>query len=303
MMGRPPLPVGTFGKIGFVEQPGGMVQARARFRDYDGQTRLVSKIGRSRAAAERALKKELANRQPPAGDGAITASMRLAVLADLWLQAPHGWSTGTERTYRSVVRNQVKPALGQLCVREVTPGVVSRALSAIARSSGPGAAKSARACLSGMFALAIQDGAITANPVRDSVARISVGKKAPRALTPDETAQLIALFASSTRATRARPGRPRRLDARHRMSHRRGARAAVRSRMRMAGRCSTWMQVRGRSTRLSCGCPSGADRPIASEDGRRLARCRAAAVRGADGGAPTAPGQHRIHCAPRRRVA
>jgi hypothetical protein len=82
------------------------------------------------------------------GSGAITAAMRLASLANTWLDAPHGWSTGTERTYRSVVRKQVKPALGQLCVREATPGVVSRALAAIARSSGASAAKSTRACLS-----------------------------------------------------------------------------------------------------------------------------------------------------------
>ena len=40
-MGRPPLPVGTFGKIGFIEQSSGEIQARARFRDYDGRTRLV----------------------------------------------------------------------------------------------------------------------------------------------------------------------------------------------------------------------------------------------------------------------
>jgi hypothetical protein len=38
--------------------------------------------------------------------------------------------------------------------------VVSRALSAVAKSSGPGAAKTAWACLSGMFAMAIQDGAV-----------------------------------------------------------------------------------------------------------------------------------------------
>jgi integrase len=199
-MGRPPLPVGTFGRIGFVEQSSGEIQARARFRDYDGRTRLVSKIGPSRAAAERALKKELASRQAPMTDGAVSSSMRLSTLAEIWLDAPHGWSTGTERTYRSVVKNQVGPALGQLCIREVTPGVVSRALAAIAKADGPSAAKSARACLSGMFALAIEDSAITSNPVRDSVARISVGRKAPRALTPGETTQLIALFASSPRA-------------------------------------------------------------------------------------------------------
>ena len=49
-MGRPPLPVGTFGKIGFLLLPSGEVQARARFRDFDGRTRLVSKTGVSRAA-------------------------------------------------------------------------------------------------------------------------------------------------------------------------------------------------------------------------------------------------------------
>ncbi|MCU1655411.1 MAG: Integrase, partial [Pseudonocardiales bacterium] len=189
-MGRPPLPLGTFGKVLFIEHPNGRIEARAKFRDYDGRVRLVAKNGRSRAAAERALKAELAGRQTPGGHGAITTATRIEALADAWLVGAHGWSTGTERTYRSVVNKQVKPALGQLRIREVTPGVVSRALTAVARSSGPGAAKSTRACLSGMFGLAIEDGVITANPVRDSVARISPSKKSPRALTPEETAEL-----------------------------------------------------------------------------------------------------------------
>jgi hypothetical protein len=99
-----------------------------------------------------------------------------------------------------VITKQVKPAFGQLCIREVTPGVVSRALSAIAKSSGPGAAKTARACLSGMFALAIEDGAIAVNPVRDSNAKISASKHAPRALTVAEMSRLRELFRSSDRA-------------------------------------------------------------------------------------------------------
>lgn len=106
----------------------------------------------------------------------------MTVLADTWIEADHGWSIGTQRTYPSVIMKQVKPAFGQLCIREVTPGVVSRALRAIAKSSGPGAAKTARACLSGMFALAIQDGAVTVKPVRDATTNISNGKRSPRAL-------------------------------------------------------------------------------------------------------------------------
>ena len=53
MVGRPPLPVGTFGSVTFVAQSSGVVQARVRFRDYDGRVRLVSRTGRTKAAAER----------------------------------------------------------------------------------------------------------------------------------------------------------------------------------------------------------------------------------------------------------
>jgi hypothetical protein len=144
-VGRPSLPPGTHGKVLFIDMPNGQVQARAKFRDYDGQVRLVAKVRRSRAAAERALKAELTSRQAPGGASALRSGTRVADLADAWLNTDHGWSTGTARTCGSVVNRQVKPALGKLCIREVTPGVVSRALSAIAKNSGPGAAKTARA--------------------------------------------------------------------------------------------------------------------------------------------------------------
>ena len=105
----------------------------------------------------------------------------MVTLADAWMETDQGRLTGTQRTYRSVINKQIKPAFGQLCIREVTPDVVGRALAAIAKSSGPGAAKTARACLSGMLALAIQDGAAAVNPVRDSAAKITPasGRHAP----------------------------------------------------------------------------------------------------------------------------
>ena len=67
-VGRPPQPVGTYGRIHFVGQPSGEVQARTRFRDYDGRVRMVTKVGRSRASAERALKAELSSRQAAPAD-------------------------------------------------------------------------------------------------------------------------------------------------------------------------------------------------------------------------------------------
>ena len=84
-MGRPPLPVGTFGRICFLSQPSGEVQARARFRDYDGRTRLVSKTARTRAAAERALKTELSTRLATGDRGAVTGACQARRVQSLCL--------------------------------------------------------------------------------------------------------------------------------------------------------------------------------------------------------------------------
>ncbi|MCR2825029.1 hypothetical protein NQ160_05755 [Microbacterium sp. zg.Y909] len=40
-MSRQRLAIGTFGDIGFLPTAHGRVMARARFRDWDGRTRLV----------------------------------------------------------------------------------------------------------------------------------------------------------------------------------------------------------------------------------------------------------------------
>jgi hypothetical protein len=94
-VGRPPQAVGVYGRIHFVEQPSGETQARTRFRDYGGRIRMVTKVGRSRAAAKRSLKTELTNRQALGGGSAITGSTRVTALADVWMEAEHGWSNGT----------------------------------------------------------------------------------------------------------------------------------------------------------------------------------------------------------------
>jgi integrase len=177
------------------------VQARVKFRDYDGRIRLVSKDGASRSAAERALRAELRNRLTPATGSAVTAETRVADLATVWLESETDWSTGTERTYRSTVKAQVNPTLGNYRLREVTPGVVSRTLGAIAKASGQGAAKTTRSALSGMFRVAVRDGAVPANPVRDAGVRLKSSKRTkPRALTLAETDRLTALFRASERA-------------------------------------------------------------------------------------------------------
>src|SRR2546423_873747 len=54
---RPPLPVGTYGKIRFQRTAAGVGwRARTQVRDWDGRTRPVERTGRTRATAETRLK-------------------------------------------------------------------------------------------------------------------------------------------------------------------------------------------------------------------------------------------------------
>lgn len=200
-MGRPALAVGTHGKTGFVSLPDGRVQARVRFRDYDGRTRPVTKIGATKAAAERALKGELAHRRRLAGVGGITSDMRLTDLADLWLTQvdESDRAVQTKQQYRKVVDHDLRKALGQLRLSECSVGACDRALSAIKRRS-PSVAKSARAALSGMLGLAATHDAISVNPVRDTTAISRKTKSKPRALTPDEADDLCDKLRAHERA-------------------------------------------------------------------------------------------------------
>ena len=61
-MSRPRIPIGGYGEIAFLQRAKGKVEARTRFRDWDGQTRLVQATDSSKPAAEVALKKKLTQR-------------------------------------------------------------------------------------------------------------------------------------------------------------------------------------------------------------------------------------------------
>ena len=59
---RPGIPIDGYGEIAFIHRCKGKVEARTRFRDWDGQTRLVQATASSKSAAEVALKKKLTQR-------------------------------------------------------------------------------------------------------------------------------------------------------------------------------------------------------------------------------------------------
>jgi len=171
-MGRPPLPVGTFGKIRFEVLGRHRVQAGASFRDLDGRRRYVVRFGQSRAQAERRLREALRDRSsaetPP-----VPVDSRLSAMAAHWLADVDGseLAAGTKRLYRFAVHAYVLPGLGELRLREITVPAIDRLLASVHADHGPGAAKSTRSVLSGILGLAVRHGLLTTNPVRDTPAR------------------------------------------------------------------------------------------------------------------------------------
>lgn len=166
-MPRPPLVLGTWGKITRTKRGGSWV-AFARFRDFDGITRQVERTGSTGRQAEDALLEHLRDRTRLHG-GDMTAESHVRVLADRWYDAllEQRKATGTLEAYRRNLRGHIEPALGNLRIREVTVPVVDRYLSALERKS-PSAAKRSRVVLKGMFSLAVRHGAAATNPVTEA---------------------------------------------------------------------------------------------------------------------------------------
>lgn len=200
-MGRPQLPLGTYGKIRTYSHGQGF-RAMTSFRDYDGKTRSVQKSGKTRAAAERALVTALRDRAHFDGGNTITPNTRLAVAAQLYWDeiedSPR--SPSTKGLYRDRIDQQVLPALGEVRLREVTVGLVDRHLAAVKAKHGNAVAKTTKTVLSGICGLACRHDAMLTNPCRD-VSRISTKpKKSPRSLELEEIREVRAWLAQDHKA-------------------------------------------------------------------------------------------------------
>lgn len=206
-MGRPPLPIGTYGKIRVTEEKPGSFRARCLYRDFDGNTYEVARFGSSEAAAVRRLKEALRDWVAPVVAEGVTASSKLVDVGRLWLaeleadaeQQYKSW--GTIDTYRNRFENIIVPNVGALRMREIDNPKVGvptfdRLCRRVRDESSVSSAKTVRAILSGICAFALRYGALGSNPVRE-VGRLE-SKKAknqrqkPRALTADQVLDLLA---------------------------------------------------------------------------------------------------------------
>ncbi|WP_166741786.1 tyrosine-type recombinase/integrase [Cumulibacter soli] len=184
-MARPPLTIGTWGTITTTTR-GTRRVAKARFRDYDGRTRLVEASGRSAAEAERRLKARLIERAAPS-DADITADSRVSVLLTYWAREieESDLAPDTKRLYLGTLRREITPALGNLVIREVTVARVEAFLRAVKATKTVHVARTAQKVLSSVWAVAARLGATDRNIVKDT-SPVAVPAKAVQALTAQD---------------------------------------------------------------------------------------------------------------------
>jgi integrase len=187
-MSRPRLPIGTAGDITVTTATSGTFTARTRFRDWDGVTRLVQASGRSRAAADRALKEKLAARaEYRPGTTDLTADSTFKDLADYWLADMEGnpdLTPGTRKLYRWNMTKLVLPEFAHLTLREIGVARCDRFIKQ-QRQVSYSRAKHSRNVLRQAFALAVRHEVLVRNPM-ESIARITHPRPDPTALTATE---------------------------------------------------------------------------------------------------------------------
>lgn len=214
-MARPPLTVGTWGKIkvtavGFNKNGRPTKhRATAQFRDFDGRIRQVRKVGRTQASAENALRaalQEMASLSAHAGD--LAPTQRFEDAAQMWIQKVRTMvdegrrSPGTLVTYESALTRHVLPAMGQLRIAEVSTPVVDRFIGQVRHHKGVPTARLCRSIVSGIMGLAVRQGAARANPAREVERVESARRTPPRALTTIEQVDFLDLLRGDEFAVR-----------------------------------------------------------------------------------------------------
>ena len=192
-IGRPPLSVGTMGKIRLYKVSTGY-RARALFRDFDGRTRELERTASGKGAATRALKEAVRDRVHLDGNAEITPDTRVKDLAQAWVTSLDAQSPTTIASYRNRVLAQIIPGLGHRRVRELSIGAVDRFLQDVASENGAAVAKMTRSVLSGMCGLAARHDALPRNPVKDARSITQPRRAAPKSLTLAQVRQLRAMI-------------------------------------------------------------------------------------------------------------
>lgn len=193
-MGRPRTPIGTYGVIGYRTLPSGRHEARTLYRDWDGKSRRVQSTATTKAAAERGLKKKLAERSlfHPSFTG-MSADSPFPELVAYWLEdmeVEDRLSHTTRQLYERNMRTLVLPWFKELTLREIGVARCDHFLKQMAKRSY-NRAKQARVVLRLALGLAVRHEVIPRNPV-DNVARLRRPATVPDAFTVEDVTAIRA---------------------------------------------------------------------------------------------------------------
>ncbi|MFZ0873240.1 MAG: site-specific integrase [Pseudonocardiaceae bacterium] len=205
-MARPPLALGTHGKIKISKRGDGYI-ARCRYRDVDGTTRQVERGGASKTAANRNLQEALRALRGPT-DEPLRPEHRFERAAKMWLVKVDAWvadgelADTTADRYRQRLDSIVLPAIGKVQLWECTVGRIDTFFARLAeRGLSAETRRGARTVVSGVLRQAVLHEALAANPVRE-LGRIRGKPSKPRALTPEERHRWLQFLATDPAAVR-----------------------------------------------------------------------------------------------------
>ena len=182
---------------------------RCRFRDTDGVTRKVQRLGpadehdQHGKLAEDALIEALMARRN-SEDDEISLDTRIVTLVDKHIDrlAEDGRSVRRIDTYRYAAKLLAKIIAG-VRVGESTPARIDAAVRSMRRAHGDVMAVQSKTLLKGALHLAVMANVIGSNPVRDvsPIRSKKTGQKGAPALTADELRALLAGLGCAHRST------------------------------------------------------------------------------------------------------
>lgn len=171
-MGRPTLPIGSYGDIFTKKMPSGRWMARAYFRHADGVTRQLKRHGATKGGAIQNLRDAATALTGDTLSGQVSRTMRLYQLAEIWFDEQDRLAVqGTKQMssvdqYRDHYRRHINKPLGQLQLSECTVSALHQFLVKLAQTSSSSAVM-CRKVLSGMLGYAVVNKALSTNPIRD----------------------------------------------------------------------------------------------------------------------------------------
>lgn len=181
-MARAPLVLETHGKI-TRKKINGTPTAFTRYRDADGITRKVQRIGRTLSEAEQNLQHALKTRHIEDEHAALSLDSTVDQLIAEWLdeaRASSRYATATLRTYSQRSASTITPGIGSVRIREATVSKIDRFVKLTTKNHGPGTARTVRSILVNAFELALRHGLVDFNHARNT-APVPTTKSTPEA--------------------------------------------------------------------------------------------------------------------------